>query len=240
MTSDRQVRRETGKFALHFLHIGKTGGSAVAHALRPHTESSVCQLFLHRHPIKLHHIPRGEGVVFFLRDPISRFTSGFYSRQRQGRPRYFTAWKEEERIAYHHFSTPNQLAVALSSPNAEEKARAVAAMQSIYHLKSSYWNWFGDEQYFRSRLSDIFFVGRQERLEEDFETLKLKLKLPSAIRLPDDDILAHRNPGHLNTTIEQEGVNNLKDWYQNDYLFIELCRNVTAQSISDEGSRLSS
>ncbi len=46
----------------------------------------------------LRNITEGEGIIFFLRDPTSRFVSGFYSRQRQGQPRYYSPWSSDEKI----------------------------------------------------------------------------------------------------------------------------------------------
>jgi len=42
-------------------------------------------------------------------------------------------------------------------------------MRSIFHVKDSYWKWFDNEQYYHSRLCDIFFIGFQENLSEDFD-----------------------------------------------------------------------
>ena len=51
-------------------------------------------------------------------------------------------------------------------------------MRSIGHLSALYSFWLGDEDAFRSRLPDLFFIGFQERLDDDFELLKQKLGLP--------------------------------------------------------------
>ena len=87
-------------------------------------------------------------------------------------------------------------------------------MQGIRHVKDSFWRWFENEEYFRSRSSDIFFVGFQETLAKDFEALRSRLQLRDRARLPDDDLLAHRNPPHLDTTLDERAVGNLKRWYR--------------------------
>jgi len=83
----------------HFLHIGKTGGTAVKTALKPLVRSGPFDLDLHRHPFTLAKIPEGEVFFFCLRDPIERFVSGFSSRQREGRPRHYRPWGPNERLA---------------------------------------------------------------------------------------------------------------------------------------------
>ena len=68
-----------------FLHIGKTGGSAVQHALRSLAREDIV---LCGHDVSLNDVPRGAKAVASIRHPVDRFVSGFYSRLRQGLPRY--------------------------------------------------------------------------------------------------------------------------------------------------------
>src|SRR5262245_41319225 len=119
---------------VHFLHVGKTGGTALKHAL---ALTAVSRVVLHDHTTTLAAIPPGQFVIFFLQEPLSRFVSGFYSRQRQGQPRYFSPWSEDEARAFGRFGTPSDLAAALSSASDEERAAAAAAMTSIQHVRDS-------------------------------------------------------------------------------------------------------
>ena len=59
--------------------------------------------------------------MFFVRDPISRFVSGFNSRLRKGLPKMYFPWAPGEKLAFSRFATPNQLALALSSSDAGAK-----------------------------------------------------------------------------------------------------------------------
>jgi hypothetical protein len=229
----RLLQKLQGKRFLHFLHIGKTGGSAVKHALRPHTEGRRYVLALHRHRVRLVDVPRGEGVIFLVRDPISRFVSGFFSRQRQGQPLYSAPWKEHEQRAFEYFGSPNDLAASLSAADSDRRERAVEAMTHIRHVNSSYWDWFQDDAYFASRTADIFFVGFQNTLAGDFAALKAKLELPAGATLPDDDVHAHRNPVSLNKALSAEAEENLRAWYRRDYEFVALCESLAAHHRSD-------
>src|SRR5919108_4446855 len=110
------------KQTVHFLHIGKTGGTAIKHILKRHSVTRGYVIRRHGHRTTLREVSAGEKVIFFVRDPLSRFISGFYSRLRQGQPRYFNPWTPEERMAFERFDTPNRLAVGLFSEN-EEKRR---------------------------------------------------------------------------------------------------------------------
>jgi hypothetical protein len=209
---------------VHLLHIGKTGGMAVKFALRQFLTAGSHQIVLRKHTCRLKLVPPGEKVVFFLRDPLTRFVSGFYSRQRKGRPGMFFPWHPLEKLAFSHFSTPNQLALALTSGEWRQQRRARRAMRCIMHVNMPICWWFGSPQDFQARLPDIFFVGFQESLAEDFTRLRVMLDLPETAALPKDEIKAHKNPTHLDRTLESQAEANLKEWYQDDYKFIAFCR----------------
>lgn len=225
MALRRAAHRTRGKKIIHFLHIGKTGGTAVKSALRSASVAAEYTLELHPHFFTLMDVPSGDKVMFFVRDPIARFVSGFYSRKRKGQPRYLSQWTLSEESAFRQFHTPNELALALSSEDQRIRRAGLRAMKSIMHVRTSYWDWFKNEPYFLSRVSDILFIGFQETLDKDFEILKRMLGLP-AITLPEDDIGAHRNPQNLDTSLEMEALANLRKWYAADYRFMRLCKEI--------------
>lgn len=212
---------------VHFLHIGKTGGSAVRAVLDAYRETAEFRLELHGHATSLRDVPEGEVVVLFLRDPVSRFVSGFYSRQRKGQPRYYSEWSEEEKIAFETFATPNQLACSLADEQSAQHSNALRAMRSVEHL-APYKHWYGDLDYFRSRIEDIFFIGFQESLDSHFAQLMEILGIAENPSLPEDDVVAHRNPKGLDKTIEEHGLSALRRWYSEDYRFFDLCKEIRA------------
>lgn len=221
--------RRQGRKVVHLLHIGKTGGSAVKVALEGHLVTPKYLITLNPHHTTLRDIRVGDSVIFFLRDPISRFVSGFYSRQRKGQPRSYSEWTADEKAAFETFSTPNELALALSSSDGDRRSRAVRAMETIRHVRDSYYKWFESDGYFRSRANDIFFVGHQESLNADFETLKQKLGVPVEAVLPTDPVRAHKNPDKLDNKLDDVAVQNLRKWFQAEWKFIDLCRECVGQ-----------
>jgi len=228
----RQYSYTRGKEVVHFLHVSKTGGSAIKHVLKPYRTTSRYTLVLHGHRTTLRIVPEGDKIVFCVRDPISRFVSGFYSRMREGRPRYFKRWSPGEEAAFRRFDTPNRLALALSSADLEEKLQAERAMHSIGHVRDSYRKWFESEAYLLSRIRDILFIGFQERLTQDFELLKSKLGLPPEIRLPADDRIAHRNPDHLDKKLDPQAIENLRRWYAADIQLYDFCRRIARFAVT--------
>ena len=213
---------------IHLLHVRKTGGTALWHALEAHARTEACTIVHHPHGTLLRHVPPGDKVIFFLREPITRFVSGFYCRQRQGLPRYNSPWKPGERVAFARFQTPNELARALSSVDRVQRELAWAAMGNIEHLCSTL-TWLEGEAYLRSRLPDVFYIGFQETLSDDFERLKRKLDLPAHLRLSDDAAAAHRNSSHLDYHLDDVAVANLRAWYEADQHVFDFCREQAAE-----------
>jgi hypothetical protein len=99
-------------------------------------------------------------------------------------------------------------------------------MRGIGHVNTPYSFWFGDAAAFRARLPDVFFIGFQERLEEDFEMLKRRLGLPPEVHLPRDPTVAHRVPAGFEEHLGEAARANLERWYGRDVAFVELCREL--------------
>lgn len=206
---------------VHFLHIPKTGGSAMRHVLGRKVRTEKYYIYFRAHRIRLRNIDKGDKLVFTVRDPISRFVSGFCDRERESRLR--KKWKEEK-DCFKVFKSPKQLAKSLSDKDPEIRNMAIRAMKAIVHVNSSYADWFENKEYFLSREADVLFILRQENLNEDFEKLKNILALPGNLTLPADDHKAKRNPFKGDKYLDPEAIENLKKWYAKDYEFLELLK----------------
>jgi hypothetical protein len=206
---------------LHLLHVGKTGGTAVRTAVDGRKTADF-RIVVHGHDFVLPDVSGGEPCIFFVRDPATRFVSSFYSRRRQGRPLTFQPWTEAESKAFSAFASPSELARALSSEDDENRAAALDATESIGHVREPLSKWLVDATYLRGRLDDVLFVGAQEHLDEDFARLKEMLGLPKRVRLPRDDVAAHRNPQGLDYGLDDVGLENVRSWYAADYALLEV------------------
>jgi hypothetical protein len=206
---------------LHFIHIGKTGGSAVKSALKNHLKTKEYKIILHSHDTLISDIPVGEKIFFFLREPISRFISAFYSRQRKGQPLYYSEWSPKEKELFEAFNTPDKIASGL----ADNKPLAVEGMNTIHHFKK-YKNFYKSSEYFQTRIDDILFVGFQETLDTDFLMLKSLLAISNSCTLPVDDIKSHKNPKNIDKAIDKRGVIALTEWYEEDFIFISQCKKI--------------
>lgn len=226
---------------LHYIHIGKTGGTALKRALLDNglaaradwEEERIAKvpttpygrIILHTHTFNLRKLPEGEHVFFTLRDPISRFVSGFQSRYRKGLPRYFVEWTDKERAAFESFPTPEALAHGLSSGDRAERELAEWAMNNVQHLESIH-QFLGKRALLRSKLQHVVYIARQETLATDWEQLKILLELPRDIELPSDPLVAHRRDASQDVPLDEQAVENLREWYARDYKLIALCERL--------------
>jgi hypothetical protein len=216
---------------IHFIHIGKTGGSAIKEAIRGDIRGvkSVYQdvapgtrILTSSHHIDLGRTPPRDDVFFVLRDPVGRYISGFMSRLRQGKPRHDSPWSATERRAFERFPTPDDLAVALSSGDAETRAAAQAAMRDIRHVRSTFADWLGSPELLRKRRKHILLVGWQETLSDDFERLRGLVGLPDHCQLPSDPYRANRATEDRPPELSELGSANIREWYAGDYAIIDV------------------
>jgi len=222
----RALRR---KPVAHFLHVGKTGGTALRYTLQPFLDSGRYTLFLHGHAMTLPMVKRGEKVFFFQRDPLSKFLSGFYYRRRQARPHYDIPWRPQEAVAFANFASANELARSLSAADPRRREQAVHAMRSIHQVKDSPFRWLDSEEYFRSRLDDILFIGFQEQLDSDFGILRNLLAVPDWVRTPPADATVYQKNREAVEPLDSTAIENLRAWYARDLEFYELCRQLRAE-----------
>ena len=206
---------------IHFLHIGKTGGTAIKYALKDFQSSKGFHLICHPHATTLAEVPSGDLAIFVLRDPVDRFISGFNSRRRQGRPRYVSSWSPEEAAAFGYFGSANALGNGLLSRDIGVRLHAQEAMRSIQHVKTRYDDWLKDVPYLRTRSADILWTGRTETLAQDFEVLKQILGVPADCQLPDDPVLAHRHLAEDDGWLDGAARSNIMTWYKSDYALLE-------------------
>jgi hypothetical protein len=213
--------------ALHFLHVGKTGGSALKYALRDAgwPDTPFGPLVEHPHRRRWNELPPDEPVFFFVRDPIDRFLSGFTARQRRGAPRYHFRWTEAESEAFSRFSSAQELATSLESPDPDTARAAHRAMRRIRHLRSQSWT-VGGPADLRPRLDRVVYIGRQETLDADWQNLQRILEVPDYIELPRDPVTANRTGDWSRDQIDDRARAALRRYYDKDYRLLDLCDDV--------------
>ena len=208
----------------HYLHIGKTGGTAIKHALRPYLKSGTGEIILHSHTTTLVDIPLGEPVFFTVRDPTDRFISAFNGMLRQGHPRYNDVWTPDEAKAFRNFQRAADLARTLSDPEEATRITALHAMNTIQHVSTGLQYWLGSREYLQFRKSDILWVGETPELSRQFLELRNLLSLPDTCTLPTDAYEANVHPITDNVQVGTGGAVNLRLWYRHDFDILAYCR----------------
>jgi hypothetical protein len=227
--------RASGKRVVHMLHVRKTGGTAVKAALENAALPADLRLLVHGHSISLAKIPVSDDVFLFLREPVSRFVSGFEMRRREGRPRHYRAWSPAERRAFERFDSADDLALGLVARDTSTRNAAERAMADIYHVRSHLTDWLVDEAEVRARRDRLIFVGWQERLDVDFAQLVALLGLPATTSLPDDEFVANRaSATDRARELSGDGADIIRAWYADDYRLIALLADLGLTVPPDE------
>ena len=223
----RRVKRSTPERGqkIHFLHIGKNAGTQVKlisnqiNALVGHQV-----IVKHPHDVFLKDLPLGDAYFFSIRNPVSRFRSGFYSRKRKGRPRFNSEWTPHEQLAFSEFEHANDLAENLFQPG-EKGRQATAAMKSISHASQNQSDWFSGHGNFL-RVRPPIWIIRQENFEADLRKL-ISLAFPgfdeSVIHISADDVSSHKNDYSNVPALSARAKENLTAWYAQDVEFFDMC-----------------
>lgn len=215
-------RLRHGRPLVHMLHIGKTGGTALKARLCALNEDPDCRVrfFLHDHGVRLRHLPPGARYFFAVRDPVARFVSGFYSRKRQGQPRYFYPWSPDEKAAFDRFAEAHDLAEALADPG---DAGARAAMEAIQHVNAAHLDWFDGDPALPLKRRRPVAILRQTHLDADFARMLTALGVTcprTEAALPARTEAAHRNDYSRVPPLSEPGRTALERWYADDIAFV--------------------
>lgn len=213
----------SSKPRVHFLHLRKTGGSALWAALAPVELAGDFRIVLHPPPHSLEQVPEGEAWFISVRDPLSRFVSGFYSRKDKGGPGEPRPWNTDEELVYGTFETANDLAEALSSDNSERRECAIWSLGVIRHFRP-YWDCLGGPKLVQERIDDLFMVLRQESLTTGFRLLTESLAVQAT--LPVNDIVAHRNTASHDRSLSCAAKENLRLWLAADFDFVDFVQDL--------------
>lgn len=221
-----EVRRiSSNDQTIHFLHIGKNAGTQVNNIAKQINDLSQTRSVKKRHhDVFLKDLPSEADYFFSVRNPISRFSSGFYSRKRKGQPRIYSEWTPYDELSFSEFEHANDLAESLFEPG-DEGRKAWAAMKSIRHTSQNQCDWFYCCGNFL-RLRPPIWVIRQEKFEEDIKTFISKA-FPeldiSDINFGADDVKSHRNDYTDIPPLSEKAKHNLRIWYTQDFAFYDMC-----------------
>lgn len=208
----------TGKQAVHFLHVRKTGGSALKNTIRQNFGGRIPGFYFYKHQVSLRHIPKGNKVCLVVRKPESRFISGFYDRKRFGNPAYHIEWSALEKKVFDLFESPSELIEAIQSEDQERREVAEQALMEMRHVKSRLSDWLTSKDYVKERAADLLVVGFQDSLDQFINQLKSEKALPQNFELIKDSSLSNKSQNSISKelTVEARLIFNRLFKEQND------------------------
>lgn len=214
--------RKTPPNEIHFLHIGKNAGTQITELCSLINQAKMGVRFVkHGHEFFLRHLPPDARYFFAIRDPITRFRSGFYSRKRKGQPRIYSEWSTFEEKAFANFDHANDLAEALFE-DGDLGRDAFGAIKSISHTAQNQVDWVtGHGNLFQLR--PPVAIIRQKKLEQDFEVFKNRLGISLPTPIVADPVRAHKNNYDDIPALSEKAIENLKRWYWQDVIFNAQC-----------------
>ncbi|MCA3561675.1 MAG: hypothetical protein IOC82_11675 [Aestuariivirga sp.] len=207
---------------LAFLHIGKNAGTQIMHLAQ---QLTVHGLFIRQlsHATKLYVVPEQIAYFFSIRNPITRFKSGFYSRKRKGQPRIYVEWSRAETMAFGAFEHANDLAEALFRTDARGLI-AAQAISAIRHTSMQQIDWFERIGFLDAR--PPVWIVRQENFAADFDALLARFGMKVALRdlrPAKDSASAHSNDYSNTPDLSDLAKENLQRWYARDMVFYDVC-----------------
>lgn len=205
--------------SIDFLHIGKTGGTFVKNSLKKYDVDKIVKINNHQQS-KINNKIISNKFIFIIRDPVNRYVSGFISRLRKGQPTYFVEWTKNENIAFTNFSTPNDLAEALSSSDENIKANALFAIKHIKHTNSI--SDYINLENLKKNKDKIFYVCKTETLNNDLQNIYDKLGYNN-INVELHENCLHKTPPEFENLKKMSNlaIKNIIEYYLNDYEIIK-------------------
>lgn len=219
------IKPSLGKNSLMFIHIGKNAGTHINNiSSKINSFQSKYKIISARHKGNLRDIPKRIPYFFSIRDPISRFKSAFYSRQREGFPVYNAPHNKSESKAFSIFKEANDLAESLFREDSIGE-EAFWAMNSITHINTQQFDCFSSVPNFLKYRPPIYII-RTENFKNDF----IKFLSKANIKVPEDELNLEKDNNSSHTTIYSDipslsdlARNNLKIWFKKDYFFYNIC-----------------
>jgi len=213
-----------GEKNLKFIHIGKCGGSFIRR-IRVNNKKID---FIHR---KKPEFNSNEKYLIWIRNPISRFVSAFHCKfipvfyfhsapamiKRKLAQKGDFLISDKYDIPMLFFKTPNALAESLTSKNSETKnmAREMMNFESFGHIYRSIGWYLDNGDFITNHNKNIFFVGRQEYMEEDLK--KFADKLDVKLKIPKKKVNESADP-HCSNNLSPLAIKNILHFYKNsDY-----------------------
>jgi len=96
-------------------------------------------------------------------------------------------------------------------------------MRGIQHVREPLTYYLGSTDFLERYKNRIFYIGRQETLDDDVVCLKRMLGIEPEVVPPSGMVDANRAPPTMCTRLSKRAIGNIKSWYEEDYPVMEWC-----------------
>jgi len=228
-----QQREEPEQPAFVFLHLGKTGGGSVRQLLRP-IRSQWAAVGHHGTLDEIHQRWPEAPIVFFVRDPVTRFVSGFNNFRRAVVHKSTGKLPSQiELVAHTLFTTANELAEGLASNDPRTRSAAEWAVTRLGFLRNHLTANLHSAAAVDRHRPHLALIGLFERFDVSVSAMRAALDLPPTLRLPTDESTAHRGLRHLPTRLSPVGHAAVAHWYRADIELYAHCRTIHHEQTSE-------
>lgn len=202
---------------IHFIHIGRTGGSVLRDALLKINLTQKKYFFcVYGHDFQAFNLKKKDKYIIIFRDPLKRFVSSFYSRKFKNISSYTkTKLPKEEENILNTFQHANDLAESLCSNDENVKKKAIQAISTLKNVKDKYIHYINLK--FMKKHPPLF-IFKTESLEDDFSKFIKFLDIKTDISLSKDKNIMKKNDYKNIPNLSNLSVSNLTKWYKDDIL----------------------
>jgi len=149
------IHRALGKQMVHYIHVGKTGGTSIKIALMSFGRKTKTHYFcLHGHGFRLKDVPKNDIAVITVRDIDAREASAYHARK----------WKAD------HYGRFKRLLIGMGKT---EMAHIKLGYTKAHKPQAWYWEDAEDRQ---------VYILHTESLSEEFEIFKQVMGIPPWVK----------------------------------------------------------
>lgn len=212
------------KKIMHILHIDKCGGTFVMDFFESVDSPVDYKLILNPHDVFLTDVKANEVAMVTLRNPVTRFISGFNCRKRMGKPLDLIPYTVSEEKVFKVFQTADALACALSSDDPHLQALARFGMVNVNHINWCQAKWFPSKWIdLREKSPCLMKICIQESLNSDLIDFCAAFGIDSRAIEEKPRLRESSEPNSALSAVAEE---NIRRWYSEDYELFHRLRSI--------------
>lgn len=230
MRSWRQtISRFLDKPEVHFLHVGKTGGTSLHKDLRVSYKKAPWLLWRHKvllrmlnHSETILDIPSHAGIAFYVRHPLALLQSAFYNYHPEYQNHHFNSSDIPELVEW-YMEFPDFQSWVEGLKNHSDAAEKGFQLNMHLHRRLEYY--LINDQTLMAFRNRIVFVGLTEAFQEDTDRFVKFARMASI----EKKLNASNRPNDVRLTESQIAF--LESRFANDYSIYQTCLEIRKDQV---------